>query len=247
MAHVRKRAPDLPDLKRALTAIFTGAAKGWETFTTEFRVGGPFDKLTVEERSRLWIPSTNDANEGGLSSLRQFKCHRPNGDVQTFSDHAAASRNTTEAFIEAKATHADHLYVMRAVRNREGKGRTRKFRQNLERRLREKATARPPKRAETLRKNAERQAQLDGATCTLILDERMLDGLNKTDLQTQMRIHWKILQDPVLAKTNKSTINTKPESLEAVREAIARHKERQVPLGLSLTTLSSVHCGKYKH
>jgi len=41
----------------------------WKKFTSEFAPGGLIDKATADERKLVWMPSTNDVNEGALGSF----------------------------------------------------------------------------------------------------------------------------------------------------------------------------------
>jgi hypothetical protein len=75
---IRILSAELPDLDVAISAMFTGSAVGWQQFTQEFLVGGPFDSLSAEQCSRIFIPATNDANEGALGSWRVNRRYSPN-------------------------------------------------------------------------------------------------------------------------------------------------------------------------
>ncbi|KZT28911.1 hypothetical protein NEOLEDRAFT_1057567, partial [Neolentinus lepideus HHB14362 ss-1] len=84
------KAGDLLDLDLIISAMFAGAAKGWHQFTTEFAIGGPFDSLTAQEGSLLFIPSMNDANEGALGSFHVHVHYKPSSTTAMFSSHACS-------------------------------------------------------------------------------------------------------------------------------------------------------------
>ena len=83
-----------------ISSMFSGCMDGWYQFTKEFVPGGPINQLTVEQRSRMFIPATNDANEGALGSWRVNARFHPNGMASGFSNKTRIERNNTEMFID---------------------------------------------------------------------------------------------------------------------------------------------------
>ena len=221
---VRKLAPDLPDLNRAISAMFGGGAMGWDIFTSEFVEGGPFDQLTPEERVGLFIPSTNDANEGALGSLCSYKKHCPNGSADSFSDKVSVERNDTEDFIATKTSPVDLQYVMRIVRQRDKDGANKRFRLQLANNLCRKAAAQKAKKQQALHKQTECQMFLQNAE--LVLEEAKIQQLTVKALKIQVQIHWHIHKDPVLTAAKKSELTTKLKLVEAVAGAALRYKAR---------------------
>ena len=109
-------APELGnDLNKMVTAMFSGAANGWDIFTAEFAIGGLIDSLTPAQLQLLFIPATNDANEGGLGSWHIHLCYNPNSTTATFSAKACLERNDTENFILIQMTDDNHQHVMHLV------------------------------------------------------------------------------------------------------------------------------------
>ncbi|KAJ7067552.1 hypothetical protein C8F01DRAFT_980134 [Mycena amicta] len=223
---IRSRALELPDLKKALTATFLGAVKGWDIFTTEFKEGGSIDKLTKEERDEMRIDSTNDANEGGLGFLRQQKLKNPAGTIELFSARAMYRHNGTEEFISAHAsTREMTVYAMRETRKLDGSGSQRKFRFERAQRLMNKAAENKARRERHLQKVADRRAAL--LATPVIVDIPKLNMLNLKQLTAQMRIHWQIFKDPELvAIPNKAVLSRKSDMLKAVKAAVARYLVR---------------------
>ncbi|KAL6299850.1 hypothetical protein BKA93DRAFT_741608 [Sparassis latifolia] len=127
LSAARTMAPELPALHSMITAMFSGAAKGWRIFTAEFVVGGPFDSLTPEEHALIFIPSTNDANEGVLSSWRVHTRHHPSSTASTFSSQACSECNNTEKCCDD----TDQRYVMRAVQIQDVSGKSAQFQEAL--------------------------------------------------------------------------------------------------------------------
>ncbi|KAJ7049315.1 hypothetical protein C8F01DRAFT_1093502 [Mycena amicta] len=220
IAKIRSRASELPDLERAITAMFRGAISGWDVFTEEFKVGGSIDKLTAEERDGMFIPSTNDANEGGLGFLRQQKLKNPAGTVDFFCARALYRRNGTEDFISAHASSREMvIYAMRETRKQDASGSMKIFRQDRAQRLIKKAADNKQRRERHRQKVAERLALL--LATPVIVDGLKLNRLTVKELTAQMRIHWRVFQDPVLvAIPNKSVLSRKADMLAAVKAAV---------------------------
>ncbi|KAJ7089914.1 hypothetical protein C8R44DRAFT_892101 [Mycena epipterygia] len=107
--------------------MFSGCVKGWTQFTPEFHVGGTFDALTPEQRAILFIPMTNDCNEGMLGSYRVHMRYHLNSTAWSFSHQTRAERNNTEAFIK-KCCGDAVKFVMREVRKDGANGAKAKFR-----------------------------------------------------------------------------------------------------------------------
>jgi hypothetical protein len=78
-------APQLPDLTRMISAMFSGAGVTWIRFTPEFAIGGPIDLIPRTIPPKLYIPSTNDHNEGPLGSYRVHIRYHPNSTPESFS------------------------------------------------------------------------------------------------------------------------------------------------------------------
>jgi hypothetical protein len=132
-------APDLPDLPRMISAMFSGAADTWVRFTPEFAEGGPINLIPAEIRSKLYVPSTNDHKEGGLSSWRVHIRYHPNSTPQSFSAMERYRRNDTEAFAAKYITPEDLLHIMRQIRLEEGNGERAAFRKAVVEELEKKA------------------------------------------------------------------------------------------------------------
>ena len=75
-----------------IMAMFNGAVNGRDIFTEEFVIDRPFDSLTAEQCQSLFIPATNDANEGALGSWRVHLHYNPNSTTATFSAKARLER-----------------------------------------------------------------------------------------------------------------------------------------------------------
>jgi len=119
---------ELPELNSAIPTMFSGSAVGWRRFTQEFLVGGPFDSLSAEQRSRIFIPATN---EGALGSWHVNQRYSPNVTAASFSNKIRFERNNTEQFIEKHCTHEDQQHVMRLIGVQGASGDNARFRRHL--------------------------------------------------------------------------------------------------------------------
>ncbi|KAJ7806594.1 hypothetical protein B0H14DRAFT_3483970 [Mycena olivaceomarginata] len=105
----------------------------WEKrFSKEFDEGGVIDILTPAEKLLIFIPATNDANEGILGGWRVHARTRSASTIYHFSAQTTYHRNNTENFAAAKLnTEEDALFIMRFARVEDASGAMRKFRDEL--------------------------------------------------------------------------------------------------------------------
>ncbi|KAJ7635087.1 hypothetical protein FB45DRAFT_744511 [Roridomyces roridus] len=223
---VRQRASELPRLKDAIRAAFSGGVTGWDIFTAEFKVGGPIDQLTEEEKEDMHVDGTNDRNESILAFARKQKSSNPAGSISLFAARAMYRQNETEDWIAAN-TNTDEMtvYAMREARKRDSDGSNKKFRLEEAERLIQKARAQQDRRQKHLEEEAQRRAKL--LATPVILETPRLNMLTVKDLTIQMCIHWRVFEDPVLvAIPNKSVLKRKADMLSAVKAAVARYQKR---------------------
>ncbi|KAJ7267118.1 hypothetical protein C8J57DRAFT_1510222 [Mycena rebaudengoi] len=94
--------------------IFESMLPAWKRFSKEFKAGGAINTLTPAEKLLIFVPATNDRNEGILGGW------------------AAYHQNNTEAFADAMlTTEEDALYVMWLAQIEDASGRMKKFRDDL--------------------------------------------------------------------------------------------------------------------
>ncbi|KZV89317.1 hypothetical protein EXIGLDRAFT_578379, partial [Exidia glandulosa HHB12029] len=58
----------LPHLHIPMSAFFAGARDGWKHFSPEWAPGSAIATASASLRAKVFIPSTNDANEGLLGA-----------------------------------------------------------------------------------------------------------------------------------------------------------------------------------
>lgn len=216
-------ASELPDLELMISAMFSGCMDGWFQFTKEFIPGGPIDQLTYEQRLRMFIPATNDASEGALGSWCVKAQFHPNGMASGFSNKIRLERNNTEMFIDKLCGDDDQQYVMRQVRIEGTSGANTKFREHLLKSQQVQALAMRKKQHDAEKKKREEIARL--IAVSLIVDRAQINKMTVSQLNDQINIHRKFLNDKVLLKIPQKDIKSKFFKLSAVLAAIARNEE----------------------
>jgi hypothetical protein len=215
-------APDLPDLSRMISAMFSGAADTWVRFTPEFAEGGPIDLIPAEIRSKLYIPSTNDHNEGGLGSWRVHIRYHPNSTPQSFSAMERYRRNDTEAFAAKYITPEDLLHIMRQIRLEEGNGERTAFRKAVVEELEKKAQVYRQKLKVAAKKKKARDAVLHDVGV-----ERSRTVINKMtvcQLKEQYNVYKFVVKDATILKTTLASIPKRVDKLATVLAALDRYE-----------------------
>ncbi|KAJ7207790.1 hypothetical protein C8J57DRAFT_988245, partial [Mycena rebaudengoi] len=168
-------------------AMFSGVKEGWIQFTPEFRPGSTFDQLTPEQRTILFIPSTNDCSEGMLGAFRVHMRYHPNSTAYSFTNQTRTERNNTEAFVKKYGDRDLQTYVMREVRKDGNSGQRAKFRRAWLQQKRDKAAA---GRARLLKAVLRKKTAADRiAGTTLELDVMKLRGMSSTNLKAQLHVY----------------------------------------------------------
>lgn len=239
---VKLLEPELPDLKLMISAMFSGAAKGWIQFTPEFAVGGTFESLSNEARKLLHIPATNDVNEGALGSYRVHMRYHPSSTAHTFSNQTRVERNNTENFILATAQDEDYSFVMREVRKEGASGRRAKFRKAWLESQRNKALTAVRKKIALAKKRQEDAARL--ADITLELDPDRIKSMTVVQLKDQLKVYKDVLKDKVLVSKKWKDMQRKPEMLQEALAALARELERRYVISSYLTQYSFSVCSR---
>ncbi|KAJ6470311.1 hypothetical protein DFH09DRAFT_954862, partial [Mycena vulgaris] len=101
----------------------------WIRFSSEFAPSGLIDGLNDAEKGRIWLPATNDRNEGALGSFIVYMRGNPTAALATHNGLAMFKRNQTQGFMDMWFSPEDHQYTMRAARNLDASGMERKRKQ----------------------------------------------------------------------------------------------------------------------
>jgi hypothetical protein len=119
---VQKLTPQLPHIRGALTAFFQGALETWERFTSEFASNGVIANASAAERSRAFMRSTNDYNEGSLGAFRVGMRHAPSMTLDSYNARAMYKRNDAGAFMKHTLEADDYTYIRKKARMIDGSG-----------------------------------------------------------------------------------------------------------------------------
>ncbi|KAI5899530.1 uncharacterized protein SCHCODRAFT_01146520 [Schizophyllum commune H4-8] len=114
-AAVRAMQKWLPVLRTLFVVFLEGALVTWERFTSEFVEGGIIDQLSNEERSAIFVPATNDANESALGTVVASKRRRPNETLNQFNARYTYEHNHTRGFMDI-FQEADEKYIHKQAR-----------------------------------------------------------------------------------------------------------------------------------
>ncbi|KAJ3756107.1 hypothetical protein EV360DRAFT_72281 [Lentinula raphanica] len=105
----------LPDLPGIVKYLFEGALGTWKRFSADVT-----DRRLKEGLSaQLYIPGTNDANESGLSDLRQLKIRAPNASLEYNNTRMMLKRNQTAKYVEDKLMDEADQKVLRGLERAE--------------------------------------------------------------------------------------------------------------------------------
>ncbi|KAF7368528.1 hypothetical protein MVEN_00176100 [Mycena venus] len=216
-------APQLPDLTRMISAMFSGAAVTWIRFTPEFAIDGPIDLIPRSILPKLYIPSTNDHNEGPLGSYRVHIRYHPNSTPESFSALERYRRNNTESFAAKYITAEDLLYVMREVRKEDASGANVAFRQAVVEELERKARVQREKVRMATEKKQKREELLRATG--LEQDREKIRKMTVPQLKQQYDVYKLIIKDTVILKTTLVSIPRRQDKLDAVLAALERYQE----------------------
>ncbi|KAJ7719825.1 hypothetical protein B0H16DRAFT_1794260 [Mycena metata] len=172
MAAVFDLIPKLPHVKEITLAFSRGALVTFTRFST----------CSATEKQLAWMPSTNDANEGGLGAYTVAVRGEPTLSLHQYNVQAMFRRNNTQDFMDATFTAEDHAYVMREARRIDASGEEAKMRARIvDFRLRtaamqkEKALAKIRRAAELRKENLEQELiprnELSKLTVPKIVDQ----------------------------------------------------------------------------
>ncbi|KAJ7614870.1 hypothetical protein FB45DRAFT_758179 [Roridomyces roridus] len=221
---VKQLLPDLPHFDIIVSAMFSGCNTGWIHFTPEFKIGGTFDCLTPAQRASLFIPTTNDPNEGGLGTYRNYMKVHCNSTAQSFSNETRVQRNNTEAFIVKVCDEAVEKFVMREVRKDGTRGVRAKFKRAWYEKQREKAAAGRKRRAKTAARKKAAAVRL--AAIKLELDMKKIEKMTSEALKDQLSVYKNVLNDEELVKKRWKDMTTVAVRRQLVLDARLRELAR---------------------
>jgi hypothetical protein len=105
----------LPYLYEMFIRFLEGAKSTWIRFSSEFAPRGLIDGLNDDEKGRIWLPATNDRNEGALGSFIVYMRGNPTAALTSHNGLAMFKRNQTQGFMDMWFSPEDHQYTMRGT------------------------------------------------------------------------------------------------------------------------------------
>ncbi|KAJ3505373.1 hypothetical protein NMY22_g17609 [Coprinellus aureogranulatus] len=187
LGSVKALIPTLPHFLGALIAFLEGTYTTFERFTEEFRDEGEIAGLSNEQRHYLFLPSTNDVNEGALGKLRLNKRLRPNQTLQAFNSRQLYVWNKTATFTDSVLKPEDHQYARHLARKRQVSGHSRKIRQRHNEAKERKAAENRQKNAKKKERERLRKAEVEATGKSLVIADAALDKLNVAEIRKQLQ------------------------------------------------------------
>jgi hypothetical protein len=171
---VRELVPSLPHIVDALTAFLDGASETYARFSGEFSRGGEIDSLMPAEIEKIFIPSTNDANEGALGQLRCMKRLSACMTQMKLNAIQMTKRNGVDSFIVDSLSEDDQKALMMLARMRDRAGHERERKREI-REANSRKVADSRQRAEVAKEKAKaRQESLKRLSEDVVYD---LEGI----------------------------------------------------------------------
>ncbi|KAI0035026.1 hypothetical protein K488DRAFT_83488 [Vararia minispora EC-137] len=224
---IRQNAHLMPYLLPQMLNYIATALDTYENgpYSDEFKEGGVIDTSTIAERCKVFLPATNDHNEGALGALRASD---PSMTTTTFLASLMFSRNNTETFLRQMLnTAADQAYLLREARRIDASGQARKRRLANQVVMRRNAALRQEKEAAAREKDRLDREIL--STLTLSTDPEDIQKLKGPEVRQQIRA-WKKLYGVTGFPTYKK-MNTVALQKEALIAGVQRYRSERVIRG----------------
>ncbi|KAJ7650528.1 hypothetical protein FB45DRAFT_1017922 [Roridomyces roridus] len=215
-----------PYLREMLVRFLQGAKSTWIRFCSEYALGGVIDGLNDSEKGAVWLPATNDRNEGGLGSyigeMREF----PTMALAIHNGMGMFRRNETQAFMDMWFEPEDHQYLMVTARNLDSAGLEReRKRLQMEYNLRVLAE-KDQKEAAVAEKAAEIQRRLDATVLISRVEDIFEKKMTRLQLQDQLeklRNKWNTKTKTRIDIPKKSHIPKLADKQRALTTAFQEH------------------------
>jgi hypothetical protein len=221
VASVHEQLSQFPCIRPLLLGFLRGSLETWERFSSEFASDGLIHSLSDSEKDLVFMPATNDANEGALGQWRVFARAKPNSTVQHFSGASAFFRNDTQVFMDAKFQAGDHQYIMRQARKIDTNSSTKRFQEELLAYQQNIATSKREKIEQRATKLRELMERLQGVTLITRSDEIHL--LKNAQIDEQLDVYRRVIGDTEVPK--KCQVKVRALKLDALFEAVDRQNE----------------------
>ncbi|KAI0367582.1 hypothetical protein BV20DRAFT_949876 [Pilatotrama ljubarskyi] len=219
---VHRLARQLPDLEVILVEFFRGALDTWELFAAEFAPGGLISTLSSAERKRAWMRTTNDDNEGALGEFRVCARRAPSLTLHQHNARKMYKVNGTGDFMKTHLSPEGHSHVRAEARVLDSSGLERKRKWEQAEADKRAVGEKRLKDQEKVKKDAEKRERLD--KLPPLPDTVDLSKLNVTNLD--LYLDWHRQFDSSIPM--KSKLTRKAAKVEALHEAIQRHRDSEM-------------------
>lgn len=225
----------IPHLETAIKAFMRGAWKTFaERFSDEFLEGGDIDKLSLEERERLFFPSTNDVNEGALGSWRLGQRRRPRETIHKFTAAFTSRQNSTEDFHQQLLnTEEDEAYLRKQARVRDTQKLQKQVKETQMKADAEKVLENHQKDLVRKEKRTKAAANITATGRHLVLDDAAIERLKLPEINRQLDWHrdneirkQEVLDLPENVRVPlKTHMGNKPDRVLILKKAVVRYQE----------------------
>jgi hypothetical protein len=217
---VQALAVNLPHLRGALIAFLEGALDTWERFSEEYAPGGEIASTSNSQKHKVWVPTTNDHNEGALGAMRIAKRKAPNMTLETYNARKMYKHNDTQSFMDAILNAPeDRTFLRRTARIVGAEGRERKRRKVQIEADQAVVDSHTERDNENAAKKAHKAAVLDALT--LELDVAKLGQMKMNKKEIDLQLNWYRSRGDKLVPIKKKIPN-KPKMLEELIKATNR-------------------------
>jgi hypothetical protein len=245
MKTVRSHLHQLPHLHRAVSAFLDGSHYTFsERFSDEFIEGGDIDRLSEEDRSKLFFASTNDINEGALGSWRLGQRQRPSETIHKFNASFTTRQNDTESFHQEKLNREeDEAYLRGKAREKDAQKLQQQVKEAQMKADAEKVSENHLKEVARTDKRTKDAAKITETGQKLALDSSEIDSLKLPELNRQLDWHREnekkmpYLADLDRVPLRKKDLGNKSDRVARLKKAVLHY---EASLQLEETTVLGV-------
>ncbi|CEL63400.1 hypothetical protein RSOLAG1IB_12656 [Rhizoctonia solani AG-1 IB] len=232
---LKDHGPKLPYLSELFVAYCQGALQTWARFTNEFSPGGPISLLTTEQKTKAYMPSTNDANEGALGTWRVWARRFPSLTLHKFNAIAMNRANQAEAYIDSNFTLKQHKWIRAEARQIDSS----RLEANRKSKIVDAQADIAKKNEATRSQRTERRNKREEyvAGIKLVLDPEAIRKLTGKELEDQLKVYKKTV---VLSSGQTFPAVSKMNVAEKKRMVIGLAERYVSEMALEETNASSV-------
>lgn len=229
---IHQLIPKLPHLKDAFVEFLRGSLDTWERFTAEFVPGGTIARLSALQRELVWMPSTNDKNEGALGAYRIGARDSPNMSLGQHNARHMYKLNDTATYIATLATPEEHRFYCCEARVIDSSGLEKKRHADIAAESEQVAKKRKGEREVRAAKKAARRAKLKSVHVIVDLSQLTMERTTVKLLNEQLDWHRLFIDTGTKDEKQipiKKLLPTKELKLKALVAAVERYNSMPEP------------------